>query len=140
QLGRAFNPEDHSPGIIPEVVISHALWKRAFGSDPNILGKNVRMDTDLYQIVGVMPARFDAPGRMAEERNVEIWTASSFYGARMRNGDSPGARRRSRPPDSSNADRKSAAFCAGRNGRHRVSFSRAGFFGGTRPGRFAAPE
>src|SRR5947207_1694745 len=63
RVGRAFNPDDHSPGIIPEVVISDGLWKRAFGSDPNILGKNVRMDTDLYQIVGVMPAGFDAPGR-----------------------------------------------------------------------------
>src|SRR5205814_3171571 len=95
QLGRAFNPEDHSPGIIPEVVISDGLWKRVFGSDPNILGKNVRMDTDLYQIVGVMPARFDAPGRMAEERNVEIFAATSFYGAPM--SDHPPRNRRSMP-------------------------------------------
>jgi len=39
------------------------------------------MDTDLYQIVGVMPAGFDAPGRTAEERNIEVWAATSFYGA-----------------------------------------------------------
>src|SRR5438045_3402603 len=95
RLGRAFNPEDHSPGIIPEVVISDGLWKRAFGSDPNILGKNVRMDTDLYQVVGVMPARFDAPGRMAEERNIEIFAATSFYGAPM--SDHPPRNRRSMP-------------------------------------------
>src|SRR2546429_6431605 len=80
QLGRAFDPQDHSPGIIPEVVISDGLWKRSFGADSNILGKSVRMDTDLYRIVGVMPAGFDAPGRTAEERNIEIWAASSFYG------------------------------------------------------------
>src|SRR5882724_1171247 len=79
RLGRGFNPQDHSPGIIPEVVISDGLWKRAFGSDPNILSKSVRMDTDLYRIVGVMPAGFDAPGRTAEERNIEIWAATSFY-------------------------------------------------------------
>src|SRR5439155_3069360 len=78
RLGRGFDPQDHSPGIIPEVVISDALWKRAFGSDPNILSKSVRMDTDLYRIVGVMPAGFDAPGRTAEERNIEIWAATSF--------------------------------------------------------------
>src|SRR6059058_2260658 len=83
QLGRAFDPQDHSPGIIPEVVISDGLWKRSFGADSNILGKSVRMDTDLYRIVGVMPAGFDAPGRTAEERNIEIWVASSFYGAPM---------------------------------------------------------
>ena len=41
------------------------------------------MDTDLYRIVGVMPAGFDAPGRTAEERNIEIWAASSFYGTPM---------------------------------------------------------
>ena len=83
KLGRGFDPQDHSPGIIPEVVISDGLWKRAFGSDPNILSKSVRMDTDLYRIVGVMPAGFDAPGRTAEERNIEVWAATSFYGAPM---------------------------------------------------------
>src|SRR5437870_670479 len=83
QLGRAFDPQDHSPGIIPEVVISDGLWKRSFGADSNILGESVRMDTDLYRIVGVMPAGFDAPGRTAEERNIEIWAASSFYGTPM---------------------------------------------------------
>jgi len=80
QLGRAFNPEDHSPGLLEEVVISDGLWKRAFGSDPHILDKSVRLDTDLYRIVGVMPAGFDAPGRSAEERNIEVWAATSFYG------------------------------------------------------------
>src|SRR5882757_2705100 len=83
RLGCGFNPQDHSPGIIPEVVISDGLWKRSFGADSNILGKSVRMDTDLYRIVGVMPAGFDAPGRTAEERNIEIWAASCFYGTPM---------------------------------------------------------
>jgi len=83
QLGRAFNPEDHSPGLILEVLISDGLWKRAFGSDPHILDKSVRMDTDLYRIAGVMPAGFDAPGRTAEERNIEVWAATSFYGPPM---------------------------------------------------------
>jgi len=83
QLGRAFNPEDHSPGLLEEVLISDGLWKRAFGSDPHILDRSVRLDTDLYRIVGVMPPGFDAPGRTAEERNIEVWAATSFYGAPM---------------------------------------------------------
>jgi putative ABC transport system permease protein len=95
RLGRGFNPQDRSPGIIPEVVISDGLWKRAFGSDPNILSKSVRMDTDLYRIVGVMPAGFDAPGRTAEERNIEIWAATSFYGPPM--SDHPPRNRRYLP-------------------------------------------
>ena len=83
QLGRGFDPLDHSPGFTGEVVISDSLWKRSFGGDPHILGKSVRMDTDLYRIVGVMPPGFDSPGRTPEERNVEIWAATSFYGAPM---------------------------------------------------------
>src|SRR5213595_1214987 len=95
RLGRGFDPQDHSPGIIPEVVISDGLWKSAFGSDPNILSKSARMDTDLYRIVGVMPAGFDAPGRTAEERNVEVWAATSFYGAPL--SDHPPRNRRNLP-------------------------------------------
>ncbi len=83
QLGRIFNPEDHSPGLMLEVLISDGLWKRAFGGDPHILDKSVRLDTDLYRIVGVMPAGFDVPGRTTEERNIDAWAATSFYGAPM---------------------------------------------------------
>ena len=72
QLGRTFDPQYNSPGFVPEVVISDGLWKRVFGGDPHILDKSVRMDTDLYRIVGVMPPGFDAPGRTAEERNIEV--------------------------------------------------------------------
>ena len=80
ELGRAFDPTYNAPGFIPEVVISDSLWKRQFGSDPNILNKDVRIDTDLYHIVGVMPASFDSPGRTAQERNIEVWASTSFYG------------------------------------------------------------
>ena len=83
QLGRSFNPEDHTPGLLQEVLISDGLWKRAFGGDPHILDRNVRLDTDLYQVGGVMPEGFDAPGRTAEERNIEVWAATSFYGGPM---------------------------------------------------------
>src|SRR5205807_2570083 len=34
QLGRTFNPEDYSPGLILDVVISDGLWKRSFGGNP----------------------------------------------------------------------------------------------------------
>src|SRR6266403_1777804 len=95
QMGRAFHPEDHSPGLLEEVVMSDGLWKRAFGSDPHILDKSVRLDTDLYRIVGVMPPGFDAPGRTAEERNIEVWAATSFYGTPLP--DNPPRNRRFLP-------------------------------------------
>jgi len=95
QLGRTFDPQYNSPGFVPEVVISDGLWKRVFGGDPHILDKSVRMDTDLYRIIGVMPPAFDAPGRTAEERNIEIWPATSFYGAPL--SDNPPRNRRNLP-------------------------------------------
>ncbi len=78
QLGGTFNPEDQTPGFTLEVVISDGLWKRAFGSNPHILDKSVRLDNDLYQIIGVMPAGYHDPGRTMEQRNIEVWAAAGF--------------------------------------------------------------
>ncbi len=83
KLGRAFDPENYSPGFTGEVVISDGMWRRSFASDPQVLGKDVRMDTDLYRIVGVMPPGFQAPARTARDRNIEIWAATSFFGPPM---------------------------------------------------------
>src|SRR3984885_2472963 len=81
QLGSAFNPEDHTPGFTLEVLISDGLWKRAFAADPGILGKSLRLDNDLYRVIGVMPADFHDPGRTAVERSTDIWAASGFAAA-----------------------------------------------------------
>lgn len=94
ELGRIFDPNDHRPGM-SETVISDGLWRGAFGSDPHILDKSIRLDTDLYRVVGVMPASFDHPGRTAEERNVEAWVATNFYGMPMP--DHPARNRRYMP-------------------------------------------
>jgi len=80
QLGRTFPAENRSPGYLGEIVISDGLWKGDFGGDPHILDKSIRLDTDLYRIVGVMPPGFHAPGRTVDERNVDVWAATSFYG------------------------------------------------------------
>jgi hypothetical protein len=95
QLGRAFDPENHAPGYTEEVVISDELWRRDFGGDPHILEKSVRMDTDLYRIIGVMPPGFQAPGRTRRDRNIEVWAATSFYGAPL--SDEPPRNRRNLP-------------------------------------------
>jgi putative ABC transport system permease protein len=80
ELGRWFDPHDQTPGFNLEVVISDGLWKRVFGADPRIVGKNVRIDNDLFHVVGVMPPGFHDPGRTEEERNTEIWAALGFAG------------------------------------------------------------
>jgi putative ABC transport system permease protein len=83
QLGVTFDPHNHVPGFTGDAVISDGLWKRAFGRDPKILGRRVRLDTDLYTIIGVMPPGFRSPERSPSERSAEIWAATSFYGPPM---------------------------------------------------------
>jgi putative ABC transport system permease protein len=78
-LGRTFDPHDATPGSNLEVVISDGLWKRAFGADAHILGKSLRLDNDLFHIVGVMPASFRDQGQTREERSTELWAADGFF-------------------------------------------------------------
>jgi predicted permease len=78
QLGRSFDPQDHTHGFTLEALISDGLWKRAFAADPGILGKSLRLDNDAYTVVGVMPPGFHDPGRTAQERNVEVWLGNNF--------------------------------------------------------------
>jgi predicted permease len=80
ELGRSFNPEDKTPGFTLEVLISDRLWKGAFASDPQILGKNIRLDNDLYQIIGVMPPSFHDPGQTSAQRSTELWAGTGFAG------------------------------------------------------------
>ncbi|HEY2146283.1 MAG TPA: ABC transporter permease, partial [Steroidobacteraceae bacterium] len=78
ELGRLFNPDDQTPGFNLEVVISDGLWKRAFDGDPQIIGRSLRMDNDVYRVVGVMPPGFRNPGRTLDQRNTEVWGACGF--------------------------------------------------------------
>jgi predicted permease len=78
ELGRVFHPDDPTSGFNLEVVISDGLWKRDFGADPRILGRTLRLDNDVYFVVGVMPPDFHDQGRTTEIRNTEIWAACGF--------------------------------------------------------------
>jgi putative ABC transport system permease protein len=78
QLGRVFGPEEQqAKGFAEGVVISDGLWKRLFGSDPNILGRKVYADTDLYTIIGVMPPSFRHPGKTLRNE-VDMWGTAGF--------------------------------------------------------------
>src|ERR1700741_4107292 len=62
ELGRVYTAQDAAPGFLEPVVISNGFWRRYYGSDPKIIGRKMRLDNDLYTIVGVMPAGFRHPG------------------------------------------------------------------------------
>ena len=57
-LGRVLLPEEDAPGRPPTAVLSHGLWQRRFGSDPNVLGRPLTLSGQSYTVVGVMPADF----------------------------------------------------------------------------------
>jgi len=80
QLGRTFDPHDPTPGYNLEVAISDGLWRREFGADPQIIGKAMRLDNDVYHVIGVMPRGFRDQGSTTEERNVELWLGAGFSG------------------------------------------------------------
>src|SRR5580700_3126727 len=57
--GRLFTENDDvTPGARPYAVLSYDYWRSRFGRDPRVIGRNVRIGTDLYEIVGVGPERF----------------------------------------------------------------------------------
>jgi predicted permease len=66
ELGRVFTMKDDVPGFINAVVLSDGFWHRAFGGDPKAIGKSLRLDGDLYEIIGVMPPGFHHPGKTLE--------------------------------------------------------------------------
>lgn len=58
-LGRDFLPEeDQSPGKAPVAIISDGLWRRTFQSDPQVVGRSVRLNGHAYTVVGVAPKFF----------------------------------------------------------------------------------
>jgi putative ABC transport system permease protein len=80
QIGRVYTPAEAQPGFTLNVVISDAFWRRSFGADPQVLGKSIRIDGDLYTIVGVMPPGFHHPGRTLNLNNVDLWAAAGYAG------------------------------------------------------------
>src|SRR5579864_712150 len=62
QIGRLYGPQDFVPGFAAEAVISDGLWRRAYGADPNVLGRTIRIDNDPLTIIGVLPRGFRHPG------------------------------------------------------------------------------
>ncbi len=84
QIGRVLDEGDYHAGIGEATVISHGLWKRCFGGDPNVIGKRVMIDNDLCTIIGVMSAGFRHPGRVIQTE-VEAWCPAGWTAAPFNN-------------------------------------------------------
>ncbi|HEY9230892.1 MAG TPA: ABC transporter permease, partial [Blastocatellia bacterium] len=54
-LGRTFEPDDAQPGRQDSVVLSYGLWQRRFGGNSAIVGQTIKLNSEIYTIIGVMP-------------------------------------------------------------------------------------
>jgi len=68
ELGRVFSAEEQLPGHENVVLLSHGLWARRFGSNPDIVGKPITLDGKSFTVRGVMPARLQFPNE------ADFWT------------------------------------------------------------------
>jgi hypothetical protein len=65
--GRDFTPDDGLRGAPPVALISHGLWTRRFGADPDIMGRRFQLDGDQpVTVAGVLPAEFEMPQGSAD--------------------------------------------------------------------------
>ncbi|MGH9745228.1 MAG: ADOP family duplicated permease [Candidatus Acidiferrales bacterium] len=70
-IGRMFAPGEDEVGAAPIAMISAGLWKRKFGSSPDVVGRAVTLDGGSFTIVGVIPADFDL--LLRSFRNSEVY-------------------------------------------------------------------
>src|SRR5215831_6545716 len=73
--GRTFLPEEDRPGANRVVVISHELWQRRFGADPQLIGRALNLNGDSYTVIGVAPAGYRFGAR------ADLWTPLAFTAA-----------------------------------------------------------
>lgn len=56
--GRVLQDTDHRPGSAPVAVIGERLWEERFGRAGDAIGRTIQLDSRVFTIVGIAPARF----------------------------------------------------------------------------------
>ena len=69
-LGRAFVAEDDSPNAPVVAVLSHSAWIKHFAGSPNVIGRKLRVNGELAQIIGIAPRTFGGHLSVAA---LDIW-------------------------------------------------------------------
>jgi len=68
--GRPFTPEEDVPGKNHVVVLSYGFWQRQFGGEQSAVGKQIILNGEPYDVIGVMPASFGD----FRNRPVDLWS------------------------------------------------------------------
>ncbi len=86
-LGRSLQADDYQPGRDHVLVLSYKLWQRMFAGDPHVVGRRVTLNSESYDVVGVMPAEFQFPPFWSTR--TEMWAPLDLsVRATSRNGSS----------------------------------------------------
>jgi predicted permease len=93
-VGRWLSSPDQVPNGPKRVMLSYGYWQRRFGGDPSVIGRNITIDSQPREIVGVMPngfqfvnADFDVAAPLALDRGKLILAGFGFHGiARLKPG------------------------------------------------------
>lgn len=72
-LGRTLRPAGEQPGESHVVVLGHALWRQRFGADARIIGRDILIDSEPHEVVGVMPPTFNFP-----TARTQLWIPYAF--------------------------------------------------------------
>lgn len=65
-IGRAFTDAEAQPGAGRTIVLLHAFWQSRFAGDPGIIGKSLRLNGELHEVIGIMPEGFYFPSLRAQ--------------------------------------------------------------------------
>jgi predicted permease len=60
-IGRSFKEDEAQPGADKFAVLTYATWTSHFGADRSIVGRDIRLNGEPYQVTGVLPADFELP-------------------------------------------------------------------------------
>jgi predicted permease len=58
RIGRAFTEEDDLPGSAQTLMLGYGYWQRAFGGDPDAIGRTLTVQGETHEIIGVAPRHF----------------------------------------------------------------------------------
>jgi putative ABC transport system permease protein len=78
-LGRVFSADEEARRE-RVVVLSHALWQRQFGASPEILGKDLEIDSSIHKVIGVLPPDFHFPDKATQLWIPAKWSKEDRYG------------------------------------------------------------
>ena len=75
KIGRDFSPADDQRGARGVAILSHEFWQSHFGGSASILGQTLNLDSGVYTVIGVLPARFHYPGEpvAGTGKDVAVW-------------------------------------------------------------------